>query len=116
VHHGRKYSAVLSWPDFIGHFADIRGISKGERFTSFAALLAWARKVLPRDNESGKYRHRKTGQCRSVEVIYLYAKASSAAILGIDGVIVTVEVDVSGGLPGFEIVGLVDTSVREARQ
>jgi predicted ATPase with chaperone activity len=34
---------------------------------------------------------------------------------GIDGVPVTVEVDVAGGLPCLEIVGLADTSVREAR-
>ena len=45
----------------------------------------------------------------------LFASASSATIAGIDGVVVRVEVDVAGGLPGLEIVGLGDTSVREAR-
>jgi len=47
--------------------------------------------------------------------LYLFASVSSATMAGIDGVPVTVEVDVAGGLPGMEIVGLADTSVREAR-
>ncbi|MGE5578713.1 MAG: YifB family Mg chelatase-like AAA ATPase [Bacillota bacterium] len=47
--------------------------------------------------------------------MYLFASVSSATIAGIDGVPVSVEVDVAGGLPGLEIVGLADTSVREAR-
>lgn len=37
------------------------------------------------------------------------------AIAGIEGVLVRVEGDVAGALPGLEIVGLADTSVREAR-
>jgi magnesium chelatase family protein len=39
----------------------------------------------------------------------------SAALSGIDGRIVRVEVDVSPGLPSFTVVGLPDTSVRESR-
>jgi magnesium chelatase family protein len=39
----------------------------------------------------------------------------SAALSGIDGRIVHVEVDVSPGLPSFTVVGLPDTSVRESR-
>ncbi|QUL98747.1 MAG: YifB family Mg chelatase-like AAA ATPase [Candidatus Fermentithermobacillus carboniphilus] len=46
----------------------------------------------------------------------LFASVKSATVSGIDGFIVTVETDVSGGLPGLEIVGMADTSVREARQ
>jgi len=46
----------------------------------------------------------------------LFASVTSATIAGIEGVLVRVEVDVSGGLPGLEIVGLADISVREARQ
>lgn len=45
----------------------------------------------------------------------LFASVMSAAIAGVDGMLVRVEVDVSGGLPGLEIVGLADTSVREAK-
>ncbi len=39
----------------------------------------------------------------------------STALHGLDGQIVEVEVDVSRGLPCFDIVGLPDTSVREAK-
>jgi magnesium chelatase family protein len=39
----------------------------------------------------------------------------SAALAGIDGRIVRVEIDVSPGLPSFTVVGLPDTSVRESR-
>ena len=38
------------------------------------------------------------------------------ATLGIDGRIIDVEVDVSPGLPGFELVGLPDTSVKESKE
>ncbi len=40
----------------------------------------------------------------------------SAALLGMEGYIVDVEVDVSNGLPGFSIVGLPDTAVRESTE
>lgn len=40
----------------------------------------------------------------------------SAAVHGIDGYPVTVEVDFRAGLPAFTIVGLPDASVREARE
>jgi magnesium chelatase family protein len=48
--------------------------------------------------------------------IYVYAKLKSASVLGIDGFVVDVEVDISNGLPLFELVGLPDSSVREARE
>lgn len=44
------------------------------------------------------------------------ARVPGGAILGVDGYIVYVEVDVSSGLPSFEIVGLPDASIREARE
>jgi magnesium chelatase family protein len=43
------------------------------------------------------------------------ARLSAAAISGIDAIPVSVEVDVSGGLPGMTMVGLPDTTVRESR-
>lgn len=46
----------------------------------------------------------------------MYAKLTSANVLGIDGFLVDVEVDISNGLPVFDIVGLPDSSVREARE
>ncbi len=45
----------------------------------------------------------------------MIATIPSATLLGVDGRPVTVEVHVSNGLPGFTIVGLPDTSCREAR-
>ena len=40
----------------------------------------------------------------------------SIALNGLDGYLVNVEVDVSGGLPGWEMVGLPDASVKEAKE
>ncbi len=46
----------------------------------------------------------------------MLAKAYTCAIVGLEGSIVEVEVDVSPGLPAFHIVGLPDTAVQEARE
>ena len=46
----------------------------------------------------------------------MLAKTRSSAIIGLDGVIVEVEVDISPGLPSFTIVGLPDAAVQEARE
>ncbi len=46
----------------------------------------------------------------------MLAKVPGGAILGIDGYLVYVEVDVSPGLPSFDIVGLPDAAIREARE
>jgi magnesium chelatase family protein len=40
----------------------------------------------------------------------------SATLVGLDGRVIRVEVDVAPGMPGFTIVGLGDASVREARE
>lgn len=40
----------------------------------------------------------------------------SCGLLGIDGYAVTVETDISNGLPAFDIVGLPDAAVREAKE
>ncbi|HEU0021539.1 MAG TPA: YifB family Mg chelatase-like AAA ATPase [Dehalococcoidia bacterium] len=42
--------------------------------------------------------------------------AQSCAVAGLDGYIVQVEVDVAQGLPAFNVVGLPDTAVQEARE
>ena len=44
------------------------------------------------------------------------ATVSSRAILGIEAVPVTVETHLSNGLPGFAIVGLPETAVRESKE
>jgi magnesium chelatase family protein len=40
----------------------------------------------------------------------------SSTLVGLDGRVIRVEVDVAGGLPGFTIVGLPDTALQEARE
>jgi magnesium chelatase family protein len=46
----------------------------------------------------------------------MLAKVMSCAVVGLEGAIVEVEVDISPGLPSFTIVGLPDTAVQEARE
>ncbi|MEA4960612.1 YifB family Mg chelatase-like AAA ATPase, partial [Lutispora sp.] len=43
-------------------------------------------------------------------------KVNSCSIYGINGYIVEVEVDLSNGLPGFDIVGLPDATVKESKE
>ena len=40
----------------------------------------------------------------------------SATLVGVDGHLVTVEVHVGHGLPGYQVVGLPDAAVRESRE
>ena len=40
----------------------------------------------------------------------------SMYLQGLEGVLVNVEVDISSGMPSWEIVGLPDTSIRESRE
>jgi magnesium chelatase family protein len=46
----------------------------------------------------------------------MLATLPSATLIGIEGRLVRVEVDVAAGLPGFTIVGLADAALREARE
>ena len=46
----------------------------------------------------------------------MLAKVKSAAVVGLEGAVVEVEVDLSQGLPSFTIVGLPDKAVQEARE
>ena len=46
----------------------------------------------------------------------MLAKVITCAIVGLDGAIVEVEVDISPGLPSFTIVGLPDAAVQEAKE
>jgi len=45
----------------------------------------------------------------------MLARVAAAALFGVDAIPVSVEVDVSPGLPGVTMVGLPDTTVRESR-
>lgn len=46
----------------------------------------------------------------------MLAKVKSFGLKGIDGYPIDVETDVSNGLPHFEIVGLADTAIKEAKE
>lgn len=46
----------------------------------------------------------------------MISKINSCVLLGLDGCLIEVEIDVSGGLPNFSIVGLVDASIRESKE
>ena len=46
----------------------------------------------------------------------MLTKVKSLGLKGIEGYKVDVETDVSNGLPHFEIVGLADTAIKEAKE
>src|ERR1041385_7758111 len=46
----------------------------------------------------------------------MLAKVNSCAVVGLDGALVNVEVDIANGLPTFTVVGLPDTGVQESRE
>ncbi|MGB9723638.1 MAG: magnesium chelatase domain-containing protein, partial [Chloroflexia bacterium] len=46
----------------------------------------------------------------------MLARVTSCAVVGLEGALVQVEVDVSNGVPSFSVVGLPDTAVQEARE
>jgi magnesium chelatase family protein len=46
----------------------------------------------------------------------MFTKIYSAAVLGLDCLPVTAEVDIAGSWPGFQIVGLADTAIQEAKE
>ena len=46
----------------------------------------------------------------------MYARTFGATTQGVDGLIISVEVDSSNGLPAFDIVGLPSVAVRESKE
>ncbi|MCL6648033.1 MAG: YifB family Mg chelatase-like AAA ATPase [Chloroflexi bacterium] len=46
----------------------------------------------------------------------MFAKVQSAAVTGLEAALVTVEVDITNGLPAFHLVGLPDTMVQESKE
>ena len=50
-----------------------------------------------------------------IEENYMYCKVLSACLQGISAIPISVEVDVAGGLPSFNMVGLPSSEIREAR-
>ena len=45
----------------------------------------------------------------------MLSKIQSFGLVGIEGLPVEVEVDLNNGLPGYDVVGLPDTSVKEGK-
>ena len=46
----------------------------------------------------------------------MIARVQSYALSGLEGVSVTVEADISKGLPSYEMVGLPDAAVKESKE
>ncbi|TAK55702.1 MAG: hypothetical protein EPO25_03140 [Gammaproteobacteria bacterium] len=46
----------------------------------------------------------------------MLARALTCAVVGLDGALVEVEVDIGPGLPAFNLVGLGDTAIQESRE
>ena len=44
----------------------------------------------------------------------MLAKTRTAALSGLESVLVDIDTDISSGLPYFNIIGLADTSVKES--
>lgn len=46
----------------------------------------------------------------------MYSRVYGATVYGVDGHLIEVEVDLSNGLPAFDLVGLPDNAIRESRE
>ncbi len=46
----------------------------------------------------------------------MFAKVSSATVVGIEGILTEVEVDVANGIPSFVVVGMPEKSVKESKE
>ncbi|HEY0602785.1 MAG TPA: magnesium chelatase domain-containing protein, partial [Herpetosiphonaceae bacterium] len=46
----------------------------------------------------------------------MLAKVYSCAVIGLEGALVEVEVDIARGLPALNLVGLPDTAVQESKE
>ena len=46
----------------------------------------------------------------------MLAKIMSYGFWGIDGYEVKVEIDINAGIPGYDVVGLADTAVKESKE
>lgn len=46
----------------------------------------------------------------------MISKINTFTLIGLDGILINVEVDVNNGLPAFDIVGLADTAVKESKE
>src|SRR5690606_23475285 len=49
-------------------------------------------------------------------VSFMFSRVASCGLTGLEGHLIEVEIDISNGIPAFDVVGLADTSVKEARE
>lgn len=49
-------------------------------------------------------------------VFFMFSRVATCGLTGLDGYLIEVETDISNGIPAFEVVGLAETSVKEARE
>ncbi len=66
-------------------------------------------------NDSVHRRAQLTSLRASATLAHMLARVFSCAVIGLEGVMVEVEVDTAQGLPGIDIVGLPDKAVQESR-
>ena len=46
----------------------------------------------------------------------MLTKVKTVSLTGLDGTVIEIQTDISNGIVAFDIIGLPDTTVREARQ
>ena len=46
----------------------------------------------------------------------MFGKVMGATVVGIEGILIQVEADISNGLPSFDMVGYLGAEVKEARE
>ncbi len=116
--------SLQSFCSLFGHFR-FRGhflfciINRAEFCAAFSVFCAgWAGKSAagaafgPRGRAGGK-----TVPCPGYKGgIFLFASVISGAVCGIESRLISVEVDISNGLPGFSMVGYLSSEVKEAQE
>jgi magnesium chelatase family protein len=85
-----------------------------ERFILKAIIRLMRKHLLPEETQhNGQLTDRRL-HLRKEGVFIMYGKVKSACLLGIEGQIIDVEVDISSGLPQINLVGLPDSAIRES--
>ena len=46
----------------------------------------------------------------------MFSKVKSFSLVGLEGIVIDVEVDINKGLPSYDIVGLPDIAVKESKE
>lgn len=115
MHFSDGYVAVITLAR--GHDTVIsfyRGLRRVEQIALRGSDSAYERlsALLTTDRETSILRAPCSIESRET----LLAHVQSCAVLGLQGALVSIEVDIGQGLPNLTIVGLPDTAVQEARE